>query len=629
MPILLNDTIEKQRASRSYGRAGMNINTLWSVLTMITAVSMNSKRMALLILGVCLAYVSTMSPAYAENLAPDCSQATVTPSLIWPADNKFVPLNIQGITDPENQTITLETQCILQDEPIAFWRRYWHWNDWSKDDGKGLATDTPSVRASSRSWFVDWHNYKWVKSDGRVYDVIFKATDSEGAVCSGKVTVGVPIKENRAVKDNHHRYPSLSGGENCNAMPFNNPPIITSDAITEAKVDLNYSYAVIGHDPDQDTLSYALPTAPVGMTVDAETGLIQWTPMAEQEGVESVVIEVSDVGGLKATQSFDITVAAATFNEEVSIAIIANPVTGTSPLTVRFSSDVQNNNVVITGYAWDFDGDSTTDRSDSFGAPQTYTYTGNPGDTFTATLTVTTNSGDPLVASKIITLTNQPPTVQVTSNTTNGHTPLAVSFITTAQDPQGIAEISIDFDGDGTVDSTQAGNGDTSGSWTFPTTYQDQGTYVAVVRVTDTVGAETLITNNAITVDVNDPLDPIIQVSATPMSGTAPLLSSLSASVELFDGSTIRQWRWDLDGDGVFETQGGVETNEIVNFTYKSVNNFYPTVEVETNSGRIARASLRIETLPPALPSLNIPDNSDTINSDAGESANFTVTLSV
>jgi len=311
----------------------------------------------------------------------------------------------------------------------------------------------------------------------------------------------------------------------------------------------------------------------------------------------------------------------------VSAAIIANPVTGISPLTVRFSSNVENNNIVITDYAWDFDGDGEPDQSDTFGAPQTYVYTGNPGDTFEATLTITPTIGDPLVATQTITIANQPPVAQVQANITNGHAPLLVDFSVTAQDPQGIDEISIDYEGDGTFDETQAADAAPSGTWAFQTTYQDEGSYIAVVRVTDTAGAETTVTNNAITVDVNDPLDPIIQISATPVSGNAPLEGSLSASAEVFDDSTITQWRWDLDGDGEFETEGGTDVTDAVTFNYSAVNNFYPVVELTTDSGRTARASLRIEVQSSALPSLSIPDTSDTINSDNGESAAFTVTL--
>jgi len=574
----------------------------------------------LLVAGFYMVFTSLTVNAQELNLAPDCSQATAEPNLLWPPNNKFVPIQINGITDPDNHLVTIETQCIVQDEPVEFWRWYSQ-----RYDGDGLMTGSPSVRARRRPSFFSWQDLQWVKSKGRVYDIVFKATDSQGAMCSGKVNVGVPLSKKKPVIDNVHRYPSLPDGKNCDALPINNPPVIYSVAVIEARVNTAYQYEVKGHDPDSDVLQYALISAPQGMSIDTQTGLIQWTPVAQQEGAQAVVVNVTDTGGLHASQSFEITVQPAL--DELTAAIIANPTTGTSPLTVRFSPDVQNNNIVINGYAWDFNGDDIVDKSDTFGAPQTYIYTGSPGDSFNATLTVTPASGDPLIASKTITIDNQAPSVQVSTSVTNGHVPLAVTFTVVAQDPQGISEISIDYDGDGTFDDTQSASGSTSGSWEFQTTYQNEGNYLAVVRVTDGFGAETRVANNAITVDVNNPLDPVIQLSASPMLGNTPLTTNFSASATVFDGSVIAQWRWDLDGNGDFETQGGTGASDSVTFIYSGVDYYYPSVEVVTNSGRRAKASLRIETQSAALPSLSIPNSSDTINSDVGEMAAINVSL--
>lgn len=574
-----------------------------------------------MLLSAAILVVSAMSSvAHGLNLAPDCSQAEATPNLLWPPNNKMNLIQINGVTDPENQPLKIETQCIMQDEPVEFWRWYR-----GRYDGDGLLTDTPSVRARRRPGFFLWSELDWVKSEGRVYDVIFKATDSEGAMCSGKVNVNVPLHEKRAVLDNIQRYPSLPGGENCDAMPINNPPIIYSQPIVQARVSQLYQYTVTGHDPDRDSLVYSLTSSPTGMSIDAQTGLISWTPSTDQVGVQTIVVTVTDTGGLQASQTFDITVEPAI--DVITVKIVANPTSGISPLVVRFSPEVQNNNIVINSYAWDFNSDGIIDVTDTFGAPRTYTYTGVPGDTFTATLTITPASGDPLVATKIITIDNQPPSVQVTASATNGHAPLAVTFTVNAQDPQGIAEISMDFDGDGVFDDTQTVAGSTSVSLPFQTTYQTEGNYSAVVRVKDTYGAETQITNNAIAVDVNNPLDPIVELIATPMSGNIPLNTTFTATATLFDGSAISLWNWDLDGDGSFETQGGSAATDTVTYTYNGVDNYFPIAEVVTDSGRKARASLRIETQSSAVPSLSIPDSSDTINSDAGEIATINVTL--
>jgi len=563
---------------------------------------------------------SASSAAPFLNTAPDCSQAVVSPDRLWPPEGEMVPLEISGVTDPDNQSIALETQCIIQDEPV----KSTHWDD-GRYDGDGLGSDTPQVRAYRHMQpFYNYDEEKWEKAGGRVYKVVFKATDSAGAMCSGLVKVEVPHSDSKPAVDNGVAFPSLPGGVNCNAQPINNPPIIYSDAVLDGVVGLPYEYTVLGHDPDADPLSYTLVSGPVGMTIDATSGAIQWTPTASQEGPQQVTVQVVDSGGLAALQSFSVEVQPALDN--LSASIVANPTSGTSPLTVRFSPEVQNNNLTISNYRWDFNGDGRYDAQDGFGQPKSYTYTGNPGDTFTARLQVFVSGGEVLEATKTISLINEPPVAYVSADLTNGHAPLSVNFTVQASDPQGIATIGIDYDADGTIDATQEVSG-TSGSWSFQTQYTDEGTFAAVVRVTDTLGAETVVTNNAITVDVTDPLDPVIQLSASPTSGNVPLTTTLSASAELFDGSTITGWSWDLDGDGSFETAGGSAGSDSVAHVYEAVDDFYPVVQVETDSGRQARASLRIHTESTAKPTLSIPNSSDTINADNGQTASFTVNL--
>lgn len=590
------------------------------------------------------------------NLAPDCSKAIATPNLLIPPNNRMVPITITGIVDPESLPVTIETQCVMQDEPVEYWRWYNVFKDDDDDDDEdkdkddddkdkdhddddfplgrydaaGLTTAIPVVRARTREEYFLLSELKEIESEGRVYDIIFKATDSGGAMCSGKVQVKVPEEEDhddvpKPVLDNGYRFPSVPNGVNCDALPINNPPVIYSTAVVDAKVAVLYEYTVTGHDPDGDTLQYSITSSTLGMSIDAQTGLISWTPIVDQVGTQSIIVVATDPGGLTATQSFDITVEAAA--DVLSATIIANPTSGTSPLTVRFSSNVKNNNIVIRSYAWDFTSDGTVDVSDTFGAPRTYTYTGNPGDTFTATLTVTPTSGDPLIATKIITLNNEPPIVSVAASTTNGQAPLLISFTVTGTDPQGMTDVSIDFDGDGTFDATQALTNVTSFSQTFQNTYTTEGNFLAVVKVTDAFGAVTLVSNNAINVDVNNPLDPVIVLSATPLTGSAPLSSTFTATATIFDASVITQWRWDLDGDGTFETQGGTAATDTVSFTYNGVDNYYPVAEVATDSGRTAKASLRIQTISTGVPTLSIPNASDTINSDAGGQATFNVSL--
>ena len=69
-------------------------------------------------------------------------------------------------------------------------------------------------------------------------------------------------------------------------------------------------YDVDASDADTgDVLSYALIQGPAGMTIEAGTGQLHWTPGVAQTGTHDVSVKVTDAGGLSATQSFQLTVS--------------------------------------------------------------------------------------------------------------------------------------------------------------------------------------------------------------------------------------------------------------------------------------------------------------------------------
>lgn len=89
----------------------------------------------------------------------------------------------------------------------------------------------------------------------------------------------------------------------------NSPPDVTSTPPTSATVGSLYRYAVTASDPDGDALSFSLDAAPAGMTIDAITGLIEWTPGSTQVGTHAITLRVTDARDQFATQSFSATVA--------------------------------------------------------------------------------------------------------------------------------------------------------------------------------------------------------------------------------------------------------------------------------------------------------------------------------
>lgn len=94
----------------------------------------------------------------------------------------------------------------------------------------------------------------------------------------------------------------------------NDAPTFTSTPVTKATVGKEYNYDVNATDPDiVDTLVYSLIIEPMGMTIDAATGLIKWTPTSTQTGANEVAVRVADGGSTPAsnTQPFTVTVTLA------------------------------------------------------------------------------------------------------------------------------------------------------------------------------------------------------------------------------------------------------------------------------------------------------------------------------
>lgn len=113
--------------------------------------------------------------------------------------------------------------------------------------------------------------------------------------------------------------------------------ILNQAPVTTATVDTAYSYAVTAIDADGDTLSFSLTAAPLGMAINASTGLITWTPV--NAGAVQVMLVVSDGQGAQATQNFTVTVNFAPGLQPPGLAPIGDQTVqlGTT-LTLQFSA---------------------------------------------------------------------------------------------------------------------------------------------------------------------------------------------------------------------------------------------------------------------------------------------------
>lgn len=93
------------------------------------------------------------------------------------------------------------------------------------------------------------------------------------------------------------------------ALPYPNlAPNFTSSPVINGTAGQPYSYQVKAQDPDGVALAYLLYDGPQGMTLNATTGVINWTPTATSAVETPVTLRVYDSRGGYGTQSFKIKV---------------------------------------------------------------------------------------------------------------------------------------------------------------------------------------------------------------------------------------------------------------------------------------------------------------------------------
>ncbi|MBA6411800.1 VCBS repeat-containing protein [Parahaliea sp. F7430] len=95
----------------------------------------------------------------------------------------------------------------------------------------------------------------------------------------------------------------------------NRAPLLTAIGNQQAVVERDFSLTAHALDPDQgDLVTYSLDQLPSGMSIDADSGVISWTPSESQLGIHDVIVRASDLQGLFDVESFQIDVVEASSN---------------------------------------------------------------------------------------------------------------------------------------------------------------------------------------------------------------------------------------------------------------------------------------------------------------------------
>src|SRR5688572_24834219 len=74
----------------------------------------------------------------------------------------------------------------------------------------------------------------------------------------------------------------------------NRSPMIGTIPPSTARVAIPYSLTVAAIDPEGGGIAYSLEAGPAGMTIDAATGVVTWTPAEADLGPQAITIRATD-----------------------------------------------------------------------------------------------------------------------------------------------------------------------------------------------------------------------------------------------------------------------------------------------------------------------------------------------
>jgi PKD domain len=129
------------------------------------------------------------------NDPPLCGLARPTLDTLWPPTHKMIQVGISGVTDSNNDAVSIRIAGVTQDEPT-----------------EGLGDGDTAPDAVLQGGTAMLRAERLGQGNGRVYQIRFTATDALGAACHGSVLVIVPksMKPGESVIDDGQLYDSTA-----------------------------------------------------------------------------------------------------------------------------------------------------------------------------------------------------------------------------------------------------------------------------------------------------------------------------------------------------------------------------------------------------------------------------------
>jgi len=179
----------------------------------------------------------------------------------------------------------------------------------SPSTGSGFITDQTVTFVATATDFEDGDiaaNVSWQANPGAINLGTGSTVDANFAV--GSFTVSATILDS----DNS----SVSQSINVSIIEANKLPVVNSIPITTTIVNAVYTYAIGVTDEDvNDVISFAILSAPNGMTIDNPSGVITWTAEQADLGTHFVSVQINDGQGGVITHDYSLTVVDETLDD--------------------------------------------------------------------------------------------------------------------------------------------------------------------------------------------------------------------------------------------------------------------------------------------------------------------------
>ena len=351
------------------------------------------------------------------------------------------------------------------------------------------------------------------------------------------------------------------------------PADLDEDPTDIAQVDVLYEFDADSGDEGEEGLQYSLSDAPDGMTIDADTGEIRWTPSSDQAVPQDFEILITDAAGNVTSHAVAMTVLGVipaypdeyTVNEDETLTVdadsgvLANDGDDESgDLTAALVDDVSNGTLTFSS-----DGSFTYVPNADFYGTDTFTYMASDteDDSNVARVTIT------------VVNVNDAPEPEADSYTTEEDVTLIVDA------DSGVLANDVDIDGDTLTLSlaSQASNGTVTLSSDGSFTYVPDDEFSGTDSFTYTVSDGT-VESDAVTVSltIEEVLDPPTAVADSYSVSEDSTLTITAASGVLANDT-------DPDSDSLTvsvsdsPSNGTVTLNTDGSFTYVPDADFYGT----------------------------------------------------